>query len=99
MSPLVRIYLSISSCMLNLESAQYGMAWLCTCVLCACVLARVRRVCVLVCCVCVCVLGCCVCFCVPGFISYLMLKTDEQSPLLNLKAAHIYQMALTVAAV
>ena len=75
------------------------------CVRVSCVRVCLRGcvVCVCVCwcaaCVCVCVLGCCVCFCVPGFISYLMLKTDERSPLLNLKAAHIYQMALTVAAV
>ena len=64
------------------------------CVLRACVLALVFFVCALVCCVCVCVL-------VgeePGFISYLM-PINAQSPLLILQAAHIYQMALTVAAV
>ena len=87
--------------MLKLEGAQYGMAWLCACVLCACVLAWVCRVCVCVGAlrVCVCVLGCCVCFREPGFISYSILKTEARSPLLNLEAAHIYQMALTVAAV
>ena len=41
-----------------LESAQYGMTWLCACVLRACVLALVLFVCALVCCVCVCVLVC-----------------------------------------
>ena len=87
--------------MTKLEGAQYGMAWLCACVLCACVLAWVRCVCVCVGAlrVCVCAWVLCVCFCEPGFISYLMLKTDAWSPLLNYEAAHIYQMALTVAAV
>ena len=52
-------------------------------------------------CVCVGVLRVCVCVLVgeePGFISYLM-PINAQSPLLFLQAAHIYQMALTVAAV
>ena len=48
------------------------------CVVCVCVCVGALRVCV-----CVCAWVLCVCFCEPGFISYLMLKTDAWSPLLN----------------
>ena len=70
-----------------------------------CVRVSCVRVCLRGCVVCVCVgvLRVCVCawvLCV--FLRawvHIVLKTDARSPLLNLKAAHIYQMALTVAAV
>ena len=77
------------------------MAWLCVCVLCACVL----RGCVV--CVRVCVLRVCVCAWVLCVVLHAWVHTvleakyrlTERSPLLILKAAHTYQMALTVAAV
>ena len=114
MSFLDRLCLSISSCpeilleqvrcLLNLESAQYGMAWLCVCV-CVCLVC----VCACVGASCACVLACCVCAC--AWVLCVVLRAwihiileakyglTERSPLLNLKAVHIYQMALTVAAV
>ena len=71
----MNIHLEQVSGLLNLESAQYGMAWLRVCVLCACVFAWARRVraCWRAC---VRALGCCVWFCVPGSISYLKLNMD-----------------------
>ena len=84
--------------MIKLEGAQYGMAWLCACVLCACVLAWVRCVCVCVGALRVCVCAWVLCVFLRAWV-HIVLKTDARSPLLNLKAAHIYQMALTVAAV
>ena len=63
------------------------------CVVCVCVC-----VCVLVRCVCVCVCLGVVCVFLRAWV-HIVLKTDARSPLLNLNAVHIYQMALTVAAV
>ena len=85
------------SCILRECSVWYDLA-VSVCLACVCACAGAFCLCVGVLCVCVCV---CVCVLVgeePGFISYLM-PINAQSPLLILQAAHIYQMALTVAAV
>ena len=74
---------------------------------CACACASRACLCVWACVcggvrVCVCVWVCvrCVWLCMPGFILYLKLNNDGPNGLLIsiLKAAHTYQVALTVAA-
>ena len=73
---------------------------MCVCLVCVCACVGASCACVLACCVCVCAWVLCVIL--RAWIHIVLeakYRLTERSPLLNLKAVHIYQMALTVAAV